>query len=443
MVRAGLSLLLVCAAALVSAAEVGVYIDRRPMPDELKRNDTRAKFEPPYGCYLGAYIDSDRTLKRTFADQSGRVHRYPEEFEAAAGKAHASYFFYMGYGGKLSCEWVRQLGTQGRIVHIALEPNRGLGEVKEDRYLRNLADDLRMTGAPVFLRFASEMNGDWVPYSGNPTEYRQKFRLVSKVMHERAPNVAMVWCPYATPASTIPVYYPGDDAVDWIGVNMYNVTYFNQNVNTPGWRVFPTDMLDFVYRAYSSRKPIMIGEYGVTHYSALERTPQTDYAVRCIKALYMALPRKYPRVKAIHYFDGNNLDLPQVMNNNYAVTQNASVLGTYKAVTAQSYFLRQIASPSALGYRPPLSPMPVREGEVLAGMVHLSAFARCEDGMPRIKFSINGKVLNIGDAAGDWQCLANVSNQPVGPATLRVEAWTGGKLLCARSVKVRIARIAS
>ena len=65
--------------------------------------------------------------------------------------------------------------------------------------LKLVADDMARSHAKIFLRFASEMNGDWTNYHNNPAEYRRKFRLVHQVMRRRAPNVATVWCPYTFP----------------------------------------------------------------------------------------------------------------------------------------------------------------------------------------------------------------------------------------------------
>src|SRR5690606_17176725 len=107
--------------------------------------------------------------------------------------------------------------------------------------------------APIFLRYASEMNGDWVKYHGDPELYREKFRLVSKVMKERAPNVAMVWCPFSTPVGSIPDYYPGDEWVDWVGVNIYSVTYLNQNLDLPAAHIAPTTHLRYIYENYAER----------------------------------------------------------------------------------------------------------------------------------------------------------------------------------------------
>lgn len=297
-----------------------------------------AKYEPDSGCYLGAYIELDPTLKKKFVDQNGNKRKLPSEFEKVAGKKHAMYFFYLGYGRPLPLDWVKYLASDGKFVHVALEPNNGLGRVKDDAYLRKLARDMRDSGAKIFLRFASEMNGDWTNYSGDPARYVQKFRLVSRIMKEIAPNVAMVWCPYTTPRGNIQSYYPGDDWVDWVGVNMYNVTFYNENLKTPARHVRPTDMLDFVYDRYASRKPIMIGEYGTTHFSKVEGKASVEYARRNIEELYRMLQTEYRRVKAINYFNSNNLKISRA-NNDYSVTCEPKVLDTYRKAVANPWFL--------------------------------------------------------------------------------------------------------
>jgi len=50
--------------------------------------------------------------------------------------------------------------------------------VNDDAELRDLADRLAEFGRPVFLRFASEMNGNWAPWSGEPALFKIKWRLV-------------------------------------------------------------------------------------------------------------------------------------------------------------------------------------------------------------------------------------------------------------------------
>lgn len=326
-----------------------------------------AKYEPARGCYLGAYIDFDSGLgKPAYLDQNRTEHHLPETFERIVGKRHAMYFFYMGYGRPLPMDWVRALARRNKLVHIALEPNAGLQRVVDDAYLRRLADDMRASGARIFLRFASEMNGKWTNYSRNPTLYRRKFRLLARVMRQRAPNVAMVWCPFVWPSETIPAYYPGDDAVDWVGINFYSVTYHDNDPERRADDERPVDLLSPIYRRYASRKPIMICEFAATHRSVVDNADRWDFAVSKIRELYRALPRRFPRVKCINYFDGNNLAfVPDRTLNDYSVTNHPLVLAAYREAVAQPHYLSQV--------QPAPGPLPGEVRERLAGAPPASA----------------------------------------------------------------------
>ena len=443
----------VAVGAHASGLQLGLYLDRKPSAEEVKANFSAAKHEPLYGCYLGAFIDLDSTLKETYKDTIGRVRRLPEEFERVTGTTHSTYFFYLGYGRPLPKDWVSMLALQGKIVHIALEPTRGIQYVLDDEYLDQLARDMRETNAQIFLRFGSEMNGAWVEYGKDPKVFKEKFRLVAQKIRKVAPNVAMVWCPYATPTNPIESYYPGDDFVDWVGVNMYSVTFFDQDPKKPARQIHPTEMLDYVYNKYSARKPIMIGEYGTTHFSALERKSVPQFAQRNLHALYAALPRKYPRVKCISYFNGNNLELEHRMNNNYAVTQEQSVLKAYRQVTEHEYYLKNIPANAdgsllaRLGYATPasdpmqsvpLSPMPLRDKQVVQGKLDLSAWCKTTDATLTMKFRIDGKLLYEGHGKENWYVTIGTTRLTEGWKTFSVEAWKGNTKLATASAEVLV-----
>lgn len=399
-----------------------------------------AKHEPESGCILGAYIDLDPSLSKTFIDQNNRPRKLPSEFEKIVGKKHGMYFFYLGYGQPLPSDWVRKLAAEKRYVHIALEPNDGLNAVQDNAYLRKLARDIRATGAEVFLRFASEMNGPWVNYNGNPNLYRKKFRLVAKVMREEAPNVAMTWCPYFRPESVIPSYYPGDDVVDWVGVNMYNVTYFNQNPNTPAHDVDPVAMLKPIYDRYSSRKPIMICEYATTHYSALEQNPAIDFAVSNIDRLYTSLKDNFRRVKAINYFNTNNLRLEHRQNNNYSVTNEEEVLRAYREAILSSYFLEGTSSQDHAAVAGD-GGIEFYDGAMVEGDIVISALPEVAGGVGSVVFKLNGKVVHIGSEARRFAVRIKTSILPPGPQTLGIEAKDpDGAPLAERTVRFFVKR---
>ncbi|MCX8009725.1 MAG: glycoside hydrolase family 26 protein, partial [Ignavibacteria bacterium] len=221
----------------------------------------QAKYEPTSGCYIGAFIVNDSQVQ-------GNV----DLFEQMTGKEHSMYFSYTGWGQPFPKSWVDYYNSKGCAVQIAFEPNGGLGEVVDGEYIRNWAREARKSGAAIFLRWACEMNGNWVAWYGNPELYIQKFRLIYNIMKEEAPNVAMVWAPNdipndpQSPPNNPHSYYPGDAYVDWVGIDFYGV-YFYEN-GTPE-RKDPREKLRVVYDVYANRKPIIICEWAATHYLSL------------------------------------------------------------------------------------------------------------------------------------------------------------------------------
>ena len=400
-------------------------------------NPNLAKFEPETGCYLGAYIDLAEEITQNYNDMTGKTRKYPFEFEQKVGKPHAMYFFYLGYGRPLPLDWIRYLTSQGKLVHIALEPNGGLDEVQENDYLNQLADDLRLSGALVFMRFASEMNGTWVNYHGDSKLYKEKWRLVYNVMKERAPNVAMVWCPYAVPTATIEHYYPGDDYVDWVGVNMYNVSYLNQDPKFPATHIKPADLLSFVYNKYSSRKPIMICEYGTTHYSALENEFLQDFAITNLNSLYGNLKTDFPKVKAINYFNVNNMNLAHRMNNNYSVTHDEKVLETYRNVISDPYFISSFFGQKVGGE---LSlPKPLESGAIIKGRKRFLIYV--ENGNPNdsVRLKIDEKIIRRGDGVGEWAMTIDFDQFSPGAHYLKIEAiGANGNIVAQKLVPITI-----
>ncbi len=290
----------------------------------------KAKFEPARGCYLGAFVIQD-----------ANVNRRMDLWEETVGKGHASYLTYTGYGRPFPIAWVREVRQVGSVPNIAFEPNEGLRAVRDNAYLRKWARAAAASGGPVFLRFASEMNGAWTAYSGNPSLYRAKFRLVAKVMREEAPNVAMVWTPYCMPKGNIPSYYPGDDAVDWVGVNIYSVHHHNGRLDFPAHREDPLELLRPVYQRYASRKPIQISEYAATSFCMACSQPMPGFAIQKMSRLYRSLPTQFPRVKMIYWFSWDTIS-GGAAENNYSVTANPEVLATYRHLTQSPYFLSRV-----------------------------------------------------------------------------------------------------
>lgn len=297
------------------------------------KQSSRAKFEPESGMYLGANIERE-TAART-----------PAAFNKAIGKDHAMYFMYRKYGVAFPRAFAADLKRAGASLQLAWEPD-SLSVVQDDQYLATFSDDIRKSGIPVFVRFASEMNGSWTPYSGNPLLYKEKFRLVANRVREIAPNAAMVWSPNAIPEKPIPDYYPGADYVDWVGVNFYSVMYNDgDRYRAADWR-FPTDSIDYVYNRYSAAHPIMVAEWAASHRAAIDSSDRPEFAQQKIREFFLTVPVKYPRLKAASWLSFNAMIFAKGDRqlNNYSLFDNPPVAEVYREQIKDPYFLSQIGS---------------------------------------------------------------------------------------------------
>lgn len=302
-----------------------IFLHKNHMPQE--------KYEPRNGIYLGGYVLQDEHIEMSMST-----------FNQLTGKKHASYFKYVGYGQPFPTEWVTDVINKGGFPHIAWEPNNGLDEVRDDAYLREFAREANKANVPILLRYASEMNGTWTAYSGDSKLYIEKWKLVHRIMKEEAPNVMMLWNVFTMPENSIMDYYPGDEYVDYIGVNIYNVVYHNDRLDNRSDFEDPLRLLDYVYNTFSHKKPIVIGEFGATNYNVTDGLYHVDFAIEKISRMYKYIPRLYPRVKFIYYFDVNNLvNAPEGRKiNNYAITENPRITDAYAKFVKEKAYLSEV-----------------------------------------------------------------------------------------------------
>ena len=350
-----------------------------------------APLEPIVGCYLGAFIDRDDALSEKYFDENWQEHRDSAEFEKLAGKKHASYFMYVKYGQKFPQKWADKLKAHGVIPHIAWEP-KSLSEVQDNVYLKSWAASLRKFEWPVFIRFAGEMNGTWTPYHGNPALYRQKFRLIYNALHRASPRVALIWCVNSVPLGNIDSYYPGDDAVDWVGINVYSVPFFDNDPSRPAFNASPLTLIDPIYRKYSARKPIAICEFAASFLSRADGKTRIALAQDKMAQLYSALPLLYPRIKLIDWFSMDTVRhaRPGRQLNNYRLTEHEELLGFYRALTADEYYM---SGPEHLADARPALGFALARNERFQGSARLALWVKTYVMRPKVYARLNGKII--------------------------------------------------
>jgi mannan endo-1,4-beta-mannosidase len=176
-----------------------------------------------------------------------------------------------------------------------------------DGYIAQFATEARNWGHPFFLRPNWEMNGNWFPWSelanGNgPGQYVAAWRHIHNIFSAvGASNATWLWCPYAdtenrlkkTPLKTL---YPGNGYVDWTCLDGYN--WGRNPVNPKPWRSF-SELFDPAYREVTKkvapRKPLMLAEFATS--------PNGGHKAAWIREMFEKLPRKYPRIRALVYFN--------------------------------------------------------------------------------------------------------------------------------------------
>jgi len=216
-------------------------------------------------------------------------------------------------------------------------------------------------------------------------------------------------------------------------------------------------MLDFVYNRYSARKPVMVAEYGATNFSALEGVPQSEFASSRITMFYRALPRLYPRVKCINYFNTNNLDLSHRRNNNYAVTQDRKVLAAYRAAIQADYFLtapydsssglmgsaatipieKVDQPPVVMPAQLPTMPFPLKGSERLRGKIILSAWCKWQEGGVTLRYAIDGTTI-AGCVSVNADVSLDANAIAPGAHVIVVVAQKGKKVLASRRIRVQV-----
>jgi Glycosyl hydrolase family 26 len=281
---------------------------------------------PAHGSYLGAYVRSSHWDEAAHAISV---------FEAAIGRRLSIDNQFYSWTENFPTMLQRSDLADGRISMVTWKAAR-LDEINsgsQDALIAAHADAVRDFGAPIFIRWAWEMNGWWTEWSGiqnnspgrhdGPAKYVQAWRRIHDIFaREGATNVSWVWAPNGESIpqvawNRLTAYYPGDRYVDWVGLSAYN---FGSTRSWSHWSSF-ADIVREVYRTYSGRKPIMVAETASTTIGGNQS--------RWISAVGPALRSLYPRIKAVLWFEHPP---------DWSVRSSARSLSAFRSLAAQELF---------------------------------------------------------------------------------------------------------
>jgi len=286
------------------------------------------KLVPRTGLLLGAYVDPDDAWRGN-DDVFAKI----DAFEALIGRPLAIALHYYDWADVFP-SGLEQWDLAGDRIPLISWRGTRLDAINSGRYdslIRARARSVKSLGAPVFVRWGWEMNGNWFAHAGalnmpdGPAKFVAAWRRIHKIFDAAgAKNVVWVWCPNAqsTPDEEWNQwgrYYPGDAFVDWVAIDGYNWG------TTQSWSTWQNlaDIVRPFYRDYAGRKPIMISETASAEAGG-------DKAA-WIRNAQTTLIRDFPKVKAMLWFE-------VAKEADWRVESSAASLAAFRSLAQDSHF---------------------------------------------------------------------------------------------------------
>ncbi|HEX3072075.1 MAG TPA: glycosyl hydrolase [Ignavibacteriales bacterium] len=301
---------------------------------------------PETGCYHAAFTPFDGH----------------NDFEALSGKKIAIEMNYKSWGSFASFPSAEynSIVDKGAVPHMTWEPWNGdasstvysndkIINGNYDTYIKNWATQIRTWANPIFIRWGHEMNGNWYPWDGvhsggntldgfgdpakadGPERYVAAYRHIHDLFEEQgADNVVWIWCPMDSPTpneawNAAANYYPGDEYVDWIGIDGYN---WGTTQSWSKWNPFVNIYMNIYFQLESYGKPMMVAEFA----SAEKGGAKASW----IKDAYTMLKSAFPMIKAVTWFNINK-------ETDWRINSSPEALAAYREAISDPYFLESAA----------------------------------------------------------------------------------------------------
>lgn len=164
-----------------------------------------------------------------------------------------------------------------------------------DTYITDFAERLKYMQRPVFLRFAHEFDNPFYPWYVDGDDASSKFKKAWIHTYEifkniGANNVIWIWNPWK--ANNVAAFYPGEEYVDWIGVNILNYGSLNQDGK---WHDFKN-----LYEPFHNElknlpsTPVIISEFGTLRNDQRQKEWLQD--------AFIAIETDFKEIQSVIYF---------------------------------------------------------------------------------------------------------------------------------------------
>jgi beta-mannanase len=226
-------------------------------------------------------LDNHKVFTGIFREGAPANMNYINKYVEEVGKKPAMIMWYQDWAQTFPKQDALKVINYGAVPHIVWEPwywsdhsKVKLTDIIDgnwDSYIRSWAKEAKAFNKPIFIRLAHEFNIEGYPWGvvnqdKDHTVYIKAYRHVVDIFrNEQVSNVKWVWCfmNYSFPDEAWNDWtraYPGDNYVDWVGIDGYN---WGTTQSWSNWQVLKYLFRDQARMARKlwPNKPIMVAEF--------------------------------------------------------------------------------------------------------------------------------------------------------------------------------------
>lgn len=318
----GLSYITGCSESEEQAQNVAFNEETRyvkPVELYVRQTFTLGKYEPLSGFYAGAYVEDDHNIK-------GSIKTYEE----VVGQEQTFKVLQYRQEAGLESNQILECISEKKIPYIKI--------LLEDDYSINsiykLVYDLKSSyETTVFIELYPLTTKAF-----DAASYIETYQKAYSIIHQYLKDAVIVWSVDEDRVYDSAFYYPGNDYVDWAGINIY-IPRYKQNEK---YTFAGEEAIDFWYKSFQKVKPMLISSLAISNYSRVDHTYGVYEAEAQLKYFYHDLLKAYPRIRSILYIDVDMWEISRGGKEDYRLTSQSVLQDTMKQLTEKLKLLTRL-----------------------------------------------------------------------------------------------------
>ena len=326
--------ILICLILLVGCGvptEQVIQVSNTILPREAIRTDVYLEketalgpYEPLEGVYVGAYVEHNQ-------ETDGEMKQY----EALMGKDQAFRVFQYSKSGDITSRQILECIANHQVPYIKILPNTSY-DLMAIYYM--IGDLNTRYQTPIFIELFPVSNSTL-----DPVLYTKYYEDAYKLIKRYLSDAVIVWSIDWNQVYDVAMYYPGNNMVDWVGLNVSMPKYKSGSTYQPDVE----GIIDFWYKTFQADKPMLLSTLAISHFSRIDHTYTIEDTKNKLTYFYETLVSNYPRIKGILYGDVDMYQVSSKGTEDYRLTSQEKLSSHLSHLLTNPIFLSELVTPSS------------------------------------------------------------------------------------------------